>query len=337
MIYYLPNQLLQDKPVKSTGLYSFPVGVVKGLESKLLKPRDFKKIADEPLASVIPFLKNYFPLLEDSISITSINRFVLGSRKSLYQLLYKILPEQFLINLFFLPDDFHNLKVELKRLIFNVNTEKLYHQGMGMLKNGILTLDSPVELKTAFTKSYEIYRETNNLQQAEIVLDREYLLLSLKLARNSNSKVITSYYEKYVYLQDLLTILRGKKWELPLTIVESGLASTGYLGKQLKDIWSGKVSVINALRKYGVKEDLKDGLLHITEVEKYISMHLWDFIYSYRFKVDLNMETVFVYLKLWENQLNIVKSILLGKTIDLSADKIKGLGSYEGRKIYYIR
>ena len=326
MIYYLPNQLLQDKPVKSTGLYSFPVGVVKGLESKLLKPRDFKKIADEPLTSVIPFLKNYFPLLEDSISITNINRFVLGSRKSLYQLLYKILPEQFLINLFFLSDDFHNLKVELKRLIFNVNTEKLYHQEMGMLKNGILTLNSPVELKTAFTKSYETYRETNDLQHAEMVLDREYLLLYQRLAKNSNSKLIYAYCEKYCYLQDLLTVLRAKKWEIPLSVIEAGLASTGTNRKYLKDVWSGKETIQNALKRSMIKEEIKDSLLTISEIERIIRLHLWEYIYSFRFKVDLHMETVFIYLKLWENQLNLVKSILLARAVDLTTDKIKGLG-----------
>ncbi len=326
MIYYLPNQQLQDKPFINTGLYSFPVGVIKGLESKLLKPRDFKKIADEPLGSVIPFLKNYFPLLEDSISITNINRFVLGSRKALYQLLCRILPEQFLINLFFLPDDFHNLKVELKRLIFNVNTEKLYHLDIGMLKNGILTQNSPEELKVAFTNSYETYRETNDLQRAEMVLDREYLLLSLKLAKNSNYKVIASYYEKYCYFQDLLTILRAKKWELSWSVIDAGLASSGTNRNYLKDVWSGKETIQGALKRAMIKMEIKDNLLTISEIERIIRLHLWEYIYSFRFKVDLHMETVFIYLKLWENQLNVVKTILLGRTGEISADKIKGLG-----------
>ncbi|MBT9150817.1 MAG: V-type ATP synthase subunit C [candidate division WS2 bacterium] len=278
------------------------------------------------MSSVIPFLKNYFPLLEDSISITNINRFVLGNRKALYQLLYKILPEQFLINLFFLPDDFHNLKVELKRLIFNVNTEKLYHQEMGMLKNGVLTLNSPVELKTAFTNAYETYRETNDIQQAEMVLDREYLLLYQKLTKNSNSRLIYAYSEKYCYLQDLLTVLRAYKWELPWSVVETGLVSIGTNLKYLKDVWSGKETIQNTLKRSMIKEEIKDSSFTIFEIERIIRLHLWEYIYSFRFKVDLHMETVFIYLKLWENQLNLVKSILLAKAVDLTTDKIKGLG-----------
>ncbi len=326
MDYYSLREKIQKKPSKPKESYSFSVGVIMALESKLIKPREFKKLLEDPLPGILLFLKSRYPSLDEPINGSSLNKMILEVKSAYFNLLSRILPEPFILHLLFLPHDFHNLKANLKGLALKTPVDSLYHLNLGIISKGIMTNQVPIEYKSAFNKAYEAYLDSGSLQLAELILDREYISLSLQLASNSNSQIIYNYYKYYALSRNLITLLRGKRWNLPYNIVEQGLISGVENGKILKLIWDGKEDVEKHLNKIGVKGEIKEQKLSLPHIERALDEHLWKYLYGLRFKADISMDSIFIFSKLWDEELNFIKMVLLSRATGITSEKIKQRG-----------
>ncbi len=255
---------------------------------------------------------------------------------AIYDFLEEICPNSLIINFLRLKYDFHNLKVLLKTKYQEESAEHIWS------KMGLLDIKMAQELIEAerYDKLPAIYRfsvekaaanfeEFHDAQEIDMILDqglyREWSRISGSLKNNYVEELTRSSID----LANLKTFLRARKLKRKKEFAQKALFEGGLIDKKrLISLFTRPLTeLVTALRTslYG------DILAQVVEGEEKADLALYDkladnyllLLAKQARYIAVGMEPLFGYIFAVENEVNAIRTTLLGKLNGIPKTKIK--------------
>jgi len=236
-------------PTKDTR-YVYTTGRIRALELDLLEEADFSRMKQaDKMSEVLGILGKIFPYSESMKDIKEGEEFERGldtELKRTHKELHHFCPEPDLVDLFWLENDFYNLKVLLK-IHFQ---KKLSGEIFAALKPALSlagTLDIrvlgeavekedftqlPSHFRTLLEKIFPLVKNNPHPQFLDSLLDREFFQwLWLKGQKYSDS-FITHLIQLQIDSFNIKALLRIRLWGKEKKLLEEVLVEGGSIGKE---------------------------------------------------------------------------------------------------------
>ncbi|MDD4568917.1 MAG: V-type ATP synthase subunit C [Tepidanaerobacteraceae bacterium] len=242
-----------------------------------------------------------------------------------------------MIRFFTVKNDYHNLKVIVKGNILGTEPKE-YFSHLGEVSpeemkkfaegdNGAIIPDS---LKKAYHKAIEVYEVTRDPQQVDLALDKALFEDMAQITKNVKAPFLEEYLTDLVDLTNIKTLVRLRKINADIRTLDSALLPGGNLTKEFfKEIFSGNTqSIIEALNSLPYNQVVEEGLMQWESsgspsvFEKLLDNYLISIARKGLYK-PFGPETVIGYLAARENELKILRIIMVGKINSISSDMIR--------------
>ncbi|MCY6959036.1 V-type ATP synthase subunit C [Clostridium brassicae] len=257
--------------------------------------------------------------------------------KKLYSFMYEIAPDKNLIDIMSIRYDYHNIKVLLKEKALNKELSYLLIPvgtiPVDEMKDYVLTdenKDLAPLMRDAIEETEAAFEETKDPQQIDIILDKYMYKDMFSRAEKLQESYLLEFLNKNVDLINLKTLLRVKKQNKSRKFLEEVLIEGGKLEKEvLIDMLNGsnenivsrlQYSDYNEIIKAGMDEYLQSGKLNV--LEKLSDNFIMDFIKDSKY-VSFGIEPLLAYIFAKENEIKIVRIIMVGKLNNIAGDVIR--------------
>ncbi|MCK4418518.1 V-type ATPase subunit [Candidatus Aerophobetes bacterium] len=277
-------------PTKDTR-YAYTTGRIRALEVDLLEEADFSRMKQvDKVGEVLGILAKIFPYSESMKDIKEEKEFEKGLDKELkrtYKELRYFCPEPDLVDLFWLENDFYNLKVLLK-IHFQKKLSKEIFVSLKPALSLAGTLDIrvlgeavekedftqlPSHFRTLLEKTFPLVENNPHPQFLDSFLDREFFQwLWLKTQKYSDS-FLSHLIQLWIDSFNIKAFLRIKSWQKELleeVLVEGGLIDKGQL---LQLSYQGIQALVDEFKNANYPEAVKEAL---EEWEKEGSLFILD-------------------------------------------------------------
>ncbi|HHV84108.1 MAG TPA: V-type ATP synthase subunit C [Tepidanaerobacter syntrophicus] len=242
-----------------------------------------------------------------------------------------------LIRFFNLKNDYHNLKVILKGNILGTEV-KDYFSHLGEVSpdeiqkyaQGDNSASIPDNFKEAYDKALEIYEATKDPQKIDLFLDQALFKEMEKIAEQSKIPFLKVYLAALSDITNIKTMLRLKKADSDIRTLESALVVGGSLKSDFfKEIFTGSTqSIIEAFSSTPYYEIVEEGLTAWEStgsplvLEKMADNYLMALARKGLY-TPFGPETVVGYMAARDNELKLLRIILVGKINGISSDMIR--------------
>ena len=320
--------------------FLYASGRIRALETKLLSRTIVERILEaQDMDAVMRVLSetDYAPDFEELESIYDFEKALENSMKRTLGVIKESLKDQRVVRFFTLKYDYHNLKVVLKSRILGVGVpENLSTLGevpveeLLKLSKGEKDVAVPKLMRLAFERAAEVYEETLDPQQVDLILDRAlYEELNL-LVQDIGHDFLKSYLAALVDLTNIKTMVRLKYMESDLRMLKKSLLPGGSIDLEFfEKMFQEPVPVlIEALAASNYSKVVKDGLENWVSsgssavYEKLVDDFLLGMLRKGLYK-PFGLETVVGYLGARENELKILRVLMVGKINGISEDMIR--------------
>ena len=257
--------------------------------------------------------------------------------KSLYSLMYNVSPEKKIIDLMSVRYDYHNIKVLIKGNALGKDLSYLFIPvgtiDTNVLKNIIELKDyydlNPI-MREAVEKVEESYEKEKDPQKIDIILDSYMYKNMLSIATELNIDYLLKFVKINVDLSNLKTLLRIKKQKkdrefLQQALLEGGTIDIDTLVQLLNESNENIISKLDytnysEVLKFGIDEFSKTGRLN--KFEMLSDNFIMNFIKDAKY-VSFGAEPLLAYIYAKENEIKIVRIIMVGKLNNRAADVIR--------------
>ncbi len=257
--------------------------------------------------------------------------------KRLYSFMYEISPDKSLIDTMSVRYDYHNIKVLLKGRALNKDLSYL------LIPVGTVLVDemkmyismadykelSPIIIE-AIEKAEVAFEEAKDPQQIDVILDRYMYKDMLSRAEVLGEPYLLEFLKRNIDLINLKTLLRVKKQKKSRKFLENVIIEGGKLEKEVfSEMLNGSNENIvsklqytdyNEIVKLGIDEYVQNGSLKI--FEKLSDNFIMSFIRDSKY-VSFGIEPLLAYIFAKENEIKIVRIIMVGKLNNISGDVIR--------------
>jgi V/A-type H+-transporting ATPase subunit C len=314
--------------------YGYAVGRIKVLEMKLLSPHRLKRLVEADFDEALHILEE-----------VEIGDYLVGARtagevdagltrylKGVYDFLDEILPEGCcLVDYFLCRYDFHNLKVYLKAGMDG--EEKGLLPGLGridveVLKKGV---EEPSLLPSPYRELVEgIAGAELTPQEMDTIIDGRYLAYRLLLARKEKNDFLKTYASMSMDFANLKTMIRGRslgksKGFMEKALVEGGEMKKGDLlglyGEPPEQMMKKLGKTRYSRRLLGFLESA-DEVVRLTDFDRKADDYLMDLVRRAR-RISVGVEPIFGYIHARENEVTVIRILLMGKLHNLSPAAIE--------------
>lgn len=257
--------------------------------------------------------------------------------KRLYSFMYEIAPDKRLINIMSLRYDYHNIKVILKGEALNKDfSELLIPVGtikVSDLKTYIINKDyrdlSPI-MREGIETSRKTFEDEKDPQKIDIILDRFMYKDMHFRAEALNESYLIKFIEMNIDLINIRTLVRVKKQNKPRRFLEEVLLENGKLDREnLVEMLNGTVeNITNKLQNSDYIDVIKSGLEEYAQskslnvFEKLSDNFIMSFIRDAKY-VSFGIEPLLAYIFAKENEIKVVRIIMVGKLNNINADVIR--------------
>lgn len=254
-----------------------------------------------------------------------------------FQEMYEISPVREVVDIVTLKYVYHNLKVLLKEQmtgedfshmyikIGGLNTEKLkidFEQGKTPLEN--------VRQYEALQEVYQQYKNTEDPQIIDILMDRAYFEELTRVAKVLESDFFTNYVEDLIDFTNIKTLLRSQKQEKDVAFLNKVIIPGGSIDKaKYKDYLHAKVeSNSNLFKSARIYDFASQGILEydktgsLSGFEKAMDDYLMSITQDAKL-VTYGPEVIFSYLQTKETEIKNLGIIFVAKLNGLSPEFIK--------------
>ena len=255
----------------------------------------------------------------------------------LYSFMYEITPEKKLIDIMSIRYDYHNIKVLLKSKILGKDFKEILIP-VGTIDVNILTKwilnenykDIPKTMKEAIEKSMEVFEEEKDPQKIDVVLDNYMYKDMMMRAKEINDDYLLKFLKINIDLINLKTLLRVKKQDKSRNFLKEVLLDNGDIKKEeFIEMFNLNVeNIVNKLQYTNYTDVIKVGIEEYTEsknlkvLEKLSDNFIMDFIKDAKY-VSFGSEPLIAYIFAKENEIKIVRIIMVGKLNNIDADVIR--------------
>ena len=324
---------------KSDVRYAYSTGRIRVLETKLLSSSKVEKMIESPsISDAIIYLEDtaYDDTIGEMKEPEKYTELVKIERSTAFDLMERLIFDLEVKNLFRIPFDFHNMKVLLKGRLNEMEvTNTLSDFGtisVSVMKTAFDTDDFnplPEFMRETIGQALAHHYLKKDLKSMEFLIDNlEYDYL-LSLSRKTSVPFLINYVKTKIDLVNISTLLRVKYFDtddnLEETLIEGGNLPTIFFlklsGEPLESFPTFfRNSQYYKLIDIGVKNILKDGSFSILDRES--ENFIMNYIRLTRY-LTFGVEPVAAYFVSREQDLNIIKMILVGKLNELPATEIR--------------
>lgn len=257
--------------------------------------------------------------------------------KRVYNLLYSICPNKKIIDIMALRYDYHNIKVLIKgkilkkdfsHMLINVGTVKLEKIKDAIENDNYRELD---RFKRKATEEVEQdFSNHKDPQRIDIILDK-YLFEEMKfLASDMGDLFLNKYMKSTIDFTNIKSLLRVKKQNREREFLNYVFISGGSIGKEkllalindsVENI-AGKLAHTDygKVIKQGIEAYTKTGSIGI--LEKLADNYIMDMMKNGKL-VFLGIEPIIAYIFAKENEIKLIRIIMVGKLNNISGEVIR--------------
>lgn len=325
----LPDFLLVNlkriKPFHDTVRYGYAVGRIRVFETRMINSQRLERLLEADFESALSILDEVAigDHLRGAKSLKDIDSGLAGYLRGLYSSIEASLPEgSLLIDFFVCRYDFHNLKALLKAWTEESEPQGLL-EGLGSididtLRKGIAeqaTLPSPFKETAAEFAAFK-----GDPQVLDTVIDKNYLSHRLFLARREGSPFMIDFARAAIDLANLKQVLRGRLLLKEREFMAEALVTGGFVpvGKLL-DIYGDPPEVLTRKLEANIyysrlltMAESTDETVRLTDFDRKSDDQLLEMVLATK-KISVGVEPVFAFIRASENEVLMVRMILIAK------------------------
>lgn len=281
-------------------------------------------------------------MLQDSIygsyiSMPSYEDGLKASLEELYRDMKKLVPVREVIDILSARYDAHNIKSLIKGKQSGVDVDSL------LIDAGTIPLDNlkmmfrdedykemPEILRGYVLKAFESYRNTEDPQEIDIIMDKGMYRYMLEIAKNSRLEYLNKIVKLMIDVTNIKAFIRVKAQERGIEFFERVYIEDGKLELDLfatnfnnpLDSFVKKVSFTQHDKwvREGIEEYEKTG--DLGRIEKSGDNYIIDYLRSAKF-VSFGPEPIIAYILARENEIKVLRIILTGKKNEVHPDIIR--------------
>jgi len=334
--------------------YAYIVGRLRALETRLISPNLVERMVDASTPQDAFRVLNDITYLSGSIGEYAVNDFQkvlsLGLQK-MVRLLSKIAPYPEVVDSLLMKYDFHNLKVVLKARLTGRGYSDVEHALIDLgnyskeeWENYLLTDEIGMltdTLQKTVDEATEYYNKTSDSLGVDLIVDKAFNKENYVFLQSLDSDLILGFGKRSVDFQNIKTFLRCEILKKDQSYLDNMLSDGGVLPTSLfssaykdgvsalRDALSGGYDIFNQTLEERNYCDQLVLLLddfakekNFSSIEKRIAGILGDYI-SESQMIALGPEPLFAFFWKFENHIQIIRSIFIGKLNGLPSDEIR--------------
>lgn len=311
------------------------------LENKLLSRDRVERMVEAPSAEEafkVLSETEYAAGISELDGVHDYENLLSGEIRRVRQLFNRISPDPTMSDLFFLKYDFHNLKVLLKSRYLDRGHDEFLIKDVGNIP--LETLKEAMEeegypgLPDYIRKTLEEIDEAMNFKvdphRMVLMLDRAMYQHIFDVCKLKKNRFVLDYFMIQADLINIRSFLRVKRIGETFEFLKGLLLPGSRLGEDFfLDAMGGPVEDIvlklghtgySKVVTKGVEEYVKTGSLSV--YERLMDDYLLDYVKAARWN-PLGIEPIIGYLLAKENEIRIIRIIMVGKINNLPADIIR--------------
>ena len=322
--------------------YSYIVGRVRALETQLLNQTLLERVLDANNADEAFRVLNDHALLSEHIGDLKVNDYqkvFLSGLKSVQNLINEMAPCKEIMNFLWYKYDFHNLKIVLKVRLVKHGYADVKHAlidvGLHSLENWekVLFEDKSFDfipgVASVVKKATELYDKSKDPQIIDLIVDQYYLDELNKLAEGMDSSLVQAYVSRLIDTTNVKTFVRCKELNKDRTYLEKVLAKGGsvYSETYISAYDKGYDELRGILEKRPQLADLAEALDSVKKDKSLLALeikileNLQNFMKESQ-RNSFGPEPVFAFFYKFENHLQILRTIFIGKLNKLEVKEI---------------
>jgi V/A-type H+-transporting ATPase subunit C len=342
----IPNFLAVDlkriKPFHDTTRYGYAVGRIRVLEMQLLSTHRLERLIEADFEGALNILDEV--AMGDYLAKARLARDVdtglTAFLRDVYSTLKEALPkDSFLADFFLCRYDFHNLKALIKAGMEGKEPEALL-EGLGTIDVGTLRrgVENPDLLPPPYKETAQRFLdEMVPPQELDTIVDRHYLDYRLLTARRERSPYVVDFARASIDLANIKTTIRGRnlrksKEFLADSLVEGGFIKTGFfldLFGDAPEVMMKKLEATTYHAKLLELSEDKSEAYRLTDFDRRSDDYLMEIVRGTK-RVAVGVEPIFAYIRARENEVMLVRMILMAKLHNIAPADIEKMM----RKLY---
>jgi len=338
----------------NSSTFSYSAARVRALEPKLLDMTEVERMLGAKDAKEAYKILNdldYASHIGDIEKTEDFQEVIDAGLQDVKDVLDRIVPETQILDILFLPFDFHNLKTVLKGLAGDKGQEEIRQQLISLGRVPVPALESffyekdheflplPEEytefIRQTIKQAKAFYEKSKDPRIIDLVLDRALYELILKIAEATKNDFIIQFVKKWIDLTNIKGFLRIKLLKQEAYFVENnlldelfikgGLLPT-YKYKDGLEIDSGALP--NVFKGTDYEEVVSKGVEAYEKfksflyLEKYAEEVLINFARSSRY-IPVGPEAVVAFFFAKQNNARIIRMIMIGKLRGISDEMLR--------------
>jgi len=314
-------------------------GRIKFLETKLLGRSDIERILDAPGPEEALKLLSDTDYGSDISEMENMYEFEKALDNNMLRTV-RTLKESFsnheFVRFFTLKYDFHNLKVIAKGMISGAENGNLSHlaeippEEIKKYAQGDTGADIPHNIKKAYDGAIQAYESTRDPQQIDFALDHALFDSMGEISSMTGDPFLNEYLTALSDLTNIKIMMRLKKMDADIRTLDNALVNGGSLPKQFfKEKFSdSSQSIIEAFNNSPYRQIVEEGIGQWEATgspslfEKLIDNYMISLARRGLYK-SFGAETVIGFLAAKENEIKLLRIIMVGKINGISSEMIR--------------
>lgn len=338
-----------EVPTKDTR-YTYPTGRIRGLEKYLLKPGDFARIKEgKDLSDSFQNLSRFYPYSESMKVCDSPEDFERGFEeewKRVYLELRSFAPEPELVDLFWLEQDFHNIKVGLKikvRQKVLQDTRDVKHLSLSGTLNPSLLMDAltredlsslPSFFKEVISHAMQMIEKGAVSREIDFFLDRMYFSKFSSGLSEYGDDFLEELAKKLIDNFNVKSFLRIKLWKredekkiFSQVILDGGTFEKEKIVALAGEPLDSSISFFGGIYRPILQKALEEWRVNkaLFTLDKALGKVILDFT-SRGFYMTFGREPLVNYILIRKLEITTLRSILRAKKANLTLEEMEKIG-----------
>ena len=321
--------------------YPYSTAHIFALENKLISRERIERMVEAPTAAdALKILSEtrYGTAVSELEGPHDYEKILSMDTKNLYDFFQTISPEPDITNLFFLKYDFHNLKVLLKSKYLEENPGEFLIEDSGTISLEALRSAVnnegytmvPAYIKEVLQELNEVMENGVDPQKIDIMLDHAMYRHIFMVAGKRKSNFALKYFSLQIDLINIRSFLRVRKIKrgfefLRTILIPGGDLEEGFFSKSMDESIENLPQIFKD-RDYGqmISDGIEDFIKtnSLSRYERLMDDYLLSFVRKARWN-PLGIEPIIGYLLARENEIRLIRIIMVGKNNNLPLHVIR--------------
>ncbi len=323
--------------------FAYISGLIRILETRLLNQNELERMIDAKSFQDAFRVMNeldYARFLDMAKNPQEFQKVLDADMLETKKLFLKTCPYPWFLNIFWYRYDTHNIKTLLKAKLMGKTKESVEHLLMDLgnishtaladyiFDNQRVVLDPKEDdfIKKAITKATNKFKEHNNPQEIDFIIDRVFFQLALKIAKKSNVAFIVEYIQHLIDLSNIKLYFRLENWKTESPDKIGLLLKGGTIPFNV--FFFEEADFLAAMSRTIYKEVVDKGMEDIKEKDEFIRLEnesenfIAEYIRKKRFEA-IGPEVVMNYFHAKKNNAMVVRMVLIGKMNGVEPETIR--------------